>query len=73
MSLDSLVEDIREDIRVAQRSLRREGYLGWRGDGWLVGEGEGEGDDGHEEVRKEEEVEEKKAQDDGVGISYMPA
>lgn len=39
MSKEALVEDIREDIRVAQRSLEREAYCGWRGDGWLVGGG----------------------------------
>lgn len=44
MSKDALVEDIREDIRVARRSLEREGYQVWKGDGWLKGEGgEGEG------------------------------
>jgi riboflavin kinase len=40
VSKEALVEDIREDIRVAQRSLEREGYAVWKGDGWLVGEGE---------------------------------
>jgi riboflavin kinase len=39
VSKDALVEDIREDIRVAQRSLEREAYLGWKADGWLRGEG----------------------------------
>jgi riboflavin kinase len=39
VSKEALVEDIREDIRVAQRSLEREGYAVWKGDGWLVGEG----------------------------------
>jgi riboflavin kinase len=44
VSKDALVEDIREDIRVARRSLEREGYQVWKGDGWLKGEGgEGEG------------------------------
>jgi riboflavin kinase len=38
VSKEALVEDIREDIRVAQRSLEREGYAVWKGDGWLVGE-----------------------------------
>jgi riboflavin kinase len=37
VSKEALVEDIREDIRVAQRSLDREGYLAWKGDGWLRG------------------------------------
>jgi riboflavin kinase len=43
VSKDALVEDIREDVRVAKRSLEREGYEGWRGDGWLKG---GEAEDG---------------------------
>jgi riboflavin kinase len=38
VSKDALVEDIREDIRVAQRSLEREAYESWKGDGWLKGE-----------------------------------
>jgi riboflavin kinase len=38
VSKDALVEDIREDIRVAQRSLEREGYVSWKEDGWLKGE-----------------------------------
>lgn len=42
MSKEALVEDIREDIRVAQRSLEREGYEKWKGDEWLVGEKGGE-------------------------------
>jgi riboflavin kinase len=46
---ESLVEDIREDIRVAQRSLGREGYGIWRGDGWLIGEGRDKGDGGGKE------------------------
>lgn len=41
VSKDALVEDIREDIRVAQRSLGREGYVAWKADGWLKGEEEG--------------------------------
>lgn len=36
MSRDALVEDIREDIRVAQRSLEREKYQAWKEDAWLV-------------------------------------
>ncbi|KAF1829091.1 riboflavin kinase [Decorospora gaudefroyi] len=42
VSKEALVEDIREDIRVAQRSLEREAYGRWRGDAWLHGGG-GEG------------------------------
>ncbi|CAI6331961.1 unnamed protein product [Periconia digitata] len=38
VSKEALVEDIREDIRVAQRSLEREAYKGFAGDEWLVGE-----------------------------------
>ncbi|KAH8722974.1 riboflavin kinase-domain-containing protein [Phaeosphaeriaceae sp. PMI808] len=40
VSTDALVEDIREDIRVARRSLEREGYVNWKEDAWLRGEGE---------------------------------
>ncbi|OAK96745.1 riboflavin kinase [Phaeosphaeriaceae sp. SRC1lsM3a] len=39
VSKDALVEDIREDIRIAQRSLEREAYRAWKGDAWLKGEG----------------------------------
>ena len=39
VSKDALVEDIREDIRVARRSLEWEGYQDCKGDGWLRGEG----------------------------------
>ncbi|CBX96230.1 hypothetical protein IAQ61_001409 [Plenodomus lingam] len=39
VSKEALVEDIREDIRVARRSLEREGYVVWKGDAWLRGEG----------------------------------
>jgi riboflavin kinase len=42
VSKDALVEDIREDIRVAKRSLEREAYQEWKGDSWLRGEGEEE-------------------------------
>ncbi|EUC48550.1 hypothetical protein COCMIDRAFT_87195 [Bipolaris oryzae ATCC 44560] len=41
VSLEALVEDIKEDIRVAKRSLEREKYLEWKGDEWLKGGGEG--------------------------------
>lgn len=37
VSKEALVEDIREDIRVAQRSLKREAYEKWKGDAWLKG------------------------------------
>ncbi|KAF2641109.1 riboflavin kinase [Massarina eburnea CBS 473.64] len=40
VSKDALVEDIREDIRVTQRSLAREGYAVFEGDKWLFGEGD---------------------------------
>lgn len=44
VSKEALVEDIREDIRVAQRSLDREAYQKCKEDRWLKGEGgEGEG------------------------------
>ncbi|KAF2679821.1 riboflavin kinase [Lentithecium fluviatile CBS 122367] len=45
MSKEALVEDIREDIRVTQRSLAREAYQRWAGDEWLFGE-ERKGQDG---------------------------
>ncbi|USP79622.1 Riboflavin kinase [Curvularia clavata] len=41
VSKEALVEDIKEDIRVAKRSLEREGYQKWREDAWLKGEGQG--------------------------------
>lgn len=41
VSKEALVEDIREDIRIAQRSLEREAYVAWKEDAWLRGEGEG--------------------------------
>ncbi|KAH7074243.1 riboflavin kinase-domain-containing protein [Paraphoma chrysanthemicola] len=51
VSKDALVEDIREDIRVAGRSLDREGYRKWKADGWLKGEdGEGGGNVNGEQV-----------------------
>jgi riboflavin kinase len=43
VSKEALVEDIREDIRVAQRSLEREAYRAWKGNAWLNGEEEEEG------------------------------
>ncbi|PVI05554.1 riboflavin kinase [Periconia macrospinosa] len=46
VSKEALVEDIREDIRVARRSLERVGYRGFKGDGWLKGE---KGEEGKEE------------------------
>ncbi|KAL1610206.1 hypothetical protein SLS60_001871 [Paraconiothyrium brasiliense] len=39
VSKEALVEDIREDIRVAQRSLARPAYQQWQQDEWLFGEG----------------------------------
>lgn len=39
VSKEALVEDIREDIRISQRSLEREAYRAWKGDAWLRGEG----------------------------------
>ncbi|OAL44715.1 riboflavin kinase [Pyrenochaeta sp. DS3sAY3a] len=59
VSKEALVEDIREDIRVAQRSLARPAYESWKADAWLRGEGE--------------EVGEGVGQRDGVGISQMEA
>ncbi|MCJ1402337.1 riboflavin kinase, partial [Xylographa trunciseda] len=46
VSKEALVADIWEDVAVARRSLAREAYARWRGEGWLVGWGEGEGDVG---------------------------
>lgn len=87
MSKDALVEDIREDIRVARRSLDREGYQVWKGDGWLRGEGgEGEGQvtgagDGERSVEGDEEDEREnvklvpgdKGQADDVAVSALPS
>lgn len=39
VSKEALVEDIREDIRVAQRSLARPAYEKWQHDDWLYGQG----------------------------------
>ncbi|KAJ4322339.1 riboflavin kinase [Neodidymelliopsis sp. IMI 364377] len=39
VSKDALVEDIREDIRISQRSLAREAYEKCKADPWLQGEG----------------------------------
>jgi riboflavin kinase len=68
VSKEALVEDIREDIRIAQRSLAREGYESWRGDSWLIGEGGegGEEADGRVGGRKGGV-----GQTGGVGISQM--
>lgn len=38
VSKEALVEDIREDIRVAQRSLARPAYELWQEDEWLLGQ-----------------------------------
>lgn len=38
VSKEALVEDIKEDIRVAGRSLERENYQEFKTDGWLKGE-----------------------------------
>ncbi|KAL6709817.1 riboflavin kinase [Coniothyrium glycines] len=47
VSKEALVRDIREDIRVAERSLARDQYQVWKGDAWLKGEGvEGEEENG---------------------------
>lgn len=63
VSKDALVEDIREDIRVAQRSLDRKAYLEWKGDEWLAGETKEDRGVG----RKDRGV----GQKDEVGISQM--
>ena len=42
VSKEALVDDIKEDIRVAQRSLDREGYQSWKSDDWLRGGGGGD-------------------------------
>ncbi|KAF1850121.1 riboflavin kinase [Cucurbitaria berberidis CBS 394.84] len=61
VSKDALVEDIREDIRVAQRSLAREAYGAWKGDAWLRG-----GED--EQAGKSRDG---VGQSDGVGMCQM--
>lgn len=45
VSKESLIEDIREDIEVARRSLEREPYRAGRADGYLMAFG-GEGHEG---------------------------
>lgn len=65
VSKEALVEDIREDIRVAKRSLARPGYEAWKGDEWLrVGGGESEGGAGNVRV-------DQAGQKDGVVTSEM--
>ncbi|KAF2124056.1 riboflavin kinase [Dothidotthia symphoricarpi CBS 119687] len=58
VSKDALVEDIREDIRISQRSLDREAYLGWKSDDWLAGDAENDGRAGrrHEGAGQKDEV-----------------
>lgn len=63
VSKEALVEDIREDIRVAKRSLEREAYGRWKGDEWLRGGGGGE----EEGARRKDGV----GQRDGVGMCQM--
>ncbi|KAF2279074.1 riboflavin kinase [Westerdykella ornata] len=63
VSMEALVDDIREDIRVARRSLNREAYLRYRGEDWL----EGKGGDGEAHKRSLQGV----GQKDAVGISQM--
>ncbi|MCJ1474181.1 riboflavin kinase [Lambiella insularis] len=47
VSKEALVEDIRTDVAVAGRSLAREGYERWKGDGYLMRFGEAlEGEEG---------------------------
>lgn len=51
VSKEALIEDIRTDVEVARRSLAREGYERWKGDGYLMRfgrelEGAGEADVG---------------------------
>jgi riboflavin kinase len=88
VSRDALVEDIREDIRVAQRSLARSGYEVYKEEGWLKGEGgEGEGQvtgkagTNGESVEGDEEDEREnvklvpgdQGQKDEVAVSAMPS
>ncbi|KAF1972630.1 riboflavin kinase [Bimuria novae-zelandiae CBS 107.79] len=56
VSKEALVEDIREDIRVAQRSLARRAYEAWRGDEWLKGGRERDGKAGQGGVLTKSEV-----------------
>lgn len=64
VSKEALVEDIREDIRVARRSLDREGYRVQMKDGWLRGEGNGVDEQGRGKGAS-------KGQNGVVGISQM--
>ena len=66
VSLEALVEDIKEDIRVAKRSLEREKYLEWKEDEWLKGKGEGGEVMGNGNVRVEQA-----GQSDGIVKSEM--
>ncbi|KAJ4988293.1 riboflavin kinase [Stagonosporopsis vannaccii] len=82
VSKEALVEDIREDIRVAQRSLAREAYQKCQEDGWLKGEGgEGEGQvtgqglkgDGEDERENVKLVPGDQGQKDEVATSALPS
>ncbi|KAF2804740.1 riboflavin kinase [Mytilinidion resinicola] len=44
VSKESLIDDIRTDIKVAEKSLEREAYKAWKEDGWLVRGGKEEED-----------------------------
>lgn len=46
VSKESLIDDIRTDMRVAERSLQREAYARFRGEAYLLRFGEGEGHGG---------------------------
>lgn len=63
------MEDIREDIRVAQRSLDRDGYLKWKEDEWLHGEGSPKNTTDNSALAPKSEA--GVGQKDAVGISQM--
>ncbi|KAH7119774.1 hypothetical protein B0J11DRAFT_560337 [Dendryphion nanum] len=71
VSREALVEDIREDIRVAERSLGREGYRSYEGDEWLRGGGVGQVEEGGEEKKEVKGRVGGNGQVGGTGVSMM--
>lgn len=78
VSKDALVEDIREDIRISQRSLAREAYQACKSDPWLNGEGgqedgqvTGQGD-AREDLNGEEKTVEGDEDDERENVKLVP-
>ncbi|EOA88099.1 uncharacterized protein SETTUDRAFT_46894 [Exserohilum turcica Et28A] len=56
VSKEALVEDIREDIRVAKRSLARDAYEAWKTDEWLRGGADASANARWEQAGQKDEV-----------------